>query len=161
LGTNSTTPSAVLVAVDMSGLAAGARWMAVASGSAAQHNLAVVGLPSVSLTPHASGLQGLAVVGPDQRSGSGLIAYAFGLDATTNVRLPQGQWLSGRFVMRFSQPAGVTGITYGAEWGTTLLPGSWLEVPDTGTGDEHLFNLPVDAGPQAFLRLKVTSAPPP
>ncbi|MEI6653550.1 MAG: hypothetical protein WCP45_02185, partial [Verrucomicrobiota bacterium] len=58
--------------------------------------------------------------------------------------------------MRFSQPAGVTGITYGAEWSTTLLPGSWLEVPDTGTGGEHLFNLPEDAGPQAFLRLKVT-----
>ena len=161
LGNNSTTPSTVPVRVDMSGLTTGARWMALASGSAAQHNLAVVGLPSVSFTPHASGLQGMAVLGSDQSGDSDLIVYAFGLDATMNGRLPQGQWLGGRFVVRFNQPAGVTGITYGAEWSTSLLPGSWLEAPDTGTGGEHVFNLPAGTGPQAFLRLKVTSSPPP
>ena len=157
LGVAGIIQSPIPMAIDMTAVTAGARWMAVASGSATQHNLAVVGLPSVSLTPHASGLQGLAVLGADQGNNSGVIAYAFGLNATTNGGLPQGQWLGGRFVMRFNQPAGVIGITYGAEWSTTLLPGSWLEVPDTGTGDEHLFNLPTDAGPHAFLRLKVTS----
>ena len=44
--------------------------------------------------------------------------------------------------MRFSQPAGVTGVTYGAEWSATLLPDSWTAVPDTGTGNDHLFRLP-------------------
>jgi len=54
-----------------------------------------------------------------------------------------------------TQPAGVTNITYGAEWSPTLLPGSWAEVPDSGTGSEHIFSVPV-AGGQLFMRLKVT-----
>jgi len=51
---------------------------------------------------------------------------------------------------------GVTDITYGAEWSATLLPGSWIEVPDTGTGETHIFSVPAGADGKLFMRLKVT-----
>jgi hypothetical protein len=50
----------------------------------------------------------------------------------------------------------VAGIAYGAEWSATLLPGSWTEIPDTGTGGEHLFVLPMGDAPSLFMRLKVS-----
>ncbi|MEI7911328.1 MAG: hypothetical protein WCK77_16975, partial [Verrucomicrobiota bacterium] len=56
----------------------------------------------------------------------------------------------------FAQPAGVTGITYGAEWSASLLPGTWTGVPDSGSGDQHVFSVPVGAGPRMFMRLRVT-----
>jgi hypothetical protein len=49
----------------------------------------------------------------------------------------------------------VVGITYGAEWSRTMESGSWMEVPDTGSGTEHVFSVPVEAEPRVFMRLKV------
>ena len=91
---------------------------------------------------------------------AGLIDYAFGLQAGpdgSGGQLPQGQRIGGNYVMAFSEPAGVTGIAYGAEWSTTLQPGSWIEVPDSGTAPQHIFSVPVGAVPQLFMRLKVTA----
>ena len=148
LGNNSTTSSAVPVAVDLSGLAAASRCMMVASGSSALHNIAVVGLPAVGVAPHEAWQ---AHTAPNEFD---LIEQAFGLSGAG--QLPQGQRIGDSFVMRFVQPAGVTGISYGAESSTTLLPGNWTEVPDTGSGDEHIFSVPASAGARGFLRLKVT-----
>ncbi|MEI7463717.1 MAG: hypothetical protein WCK03_04975, partial [Candidatus Taylorbacteria bacterium] len=129
-----------------------------ASGSAALHNIAVVALPSAGLTTHQTWLQSAEVSDSDRDGIPDLIEYAFGLhlDPSKTGRLPQGQRVGNNFELRFAQPAGVSGITYGAEWSTTLLPGSWAEVPDTGSGDVHIFSVPVDAGPGVFMRLKVT-----
>ena len=87
-----------------------------------------------------------------------LIEYAFGLHSNPNGtgQLPQPQRIGDKLVMSFNQPAGVIGITYGAEWSTTLLPDSWTDVPDTGTGAEHIFSIPVGTAPRLFMRLKVT-----
>ena len=158
LGNSSLTQSAVPVAVDLGGLAAGARCMGVASGSAAQHNLAVFGLAAGSVVPHTAGLQNLAAVDATQAAAAALIAHAFGLDAAApgGGALPVGKRVGDRFVVEFSEPAGASGFTYGAEWSATLLPGSWTEVPDSGTGAGHIFSLPLDAAPQKFLRLKVS-----
>ena len=57
----------------------------------------------------------------------------------------------------FSEPAGVTGVTYGAEWTSTLEVGSWLPVTDTGSGSLHVFSLPMSGNPRVFMRLTVTN----
>ena len=158
------TTSFVPVVVDTSGLAAGARCMLIAGGSAALHNLMIVGLPSVSPSGLKAWLQnsggaGGALDDDDHDGISNLIEYAFGLHSNPNgtVQLPQPQRIGDKLVMSFTQPAGVIGITYGAEWSTTLLADSWTDVPDTGTGAEHIFSIPVGTVPRLFMRLKVTS----
>jgi hypothetical protein len=157
LGNNNAVPGAVPVAVDLSGLVAGARCMMVASGSAAQHNLAVVALPVGSATPHTTALQASDLTGYDRDGRPDIIEYAFGLHSDANGfgQLPQARREGDNLAIRFTRPAGVSGITYGAEWSPSLLPGSWIEVPDGGAGDEHLFSVPLDSGPRVFLRLKV------
>lgn len=60
------------------------------------------------------------------------------------------------YQVAFAQPEGVTGTTYGAQWSSTLLPGSWAPLPDTGVAPQHTFSIPLAASPKAFLRLKVT-----
>jgi len=50
----------------------------------------------------------------------------------------------------------VTGITYGAEWSASMLPGSWIEVSDSGSGETHVFSVPAGADGKLFMRLKVT-----
>jgi len=157
LGNNSLTTSSAPVAVDMSSLEAGARVMFIASGSAALHNLAVVALPSARLTSGEPWLVGAALGDSDHDGIANLIEYAFGLSgANSTARLPQPQRAGDSLEMRFTQPAGVTGITYGAEWSATLQPGSWTDIPDTGTGNEHIFRVPAATAPNLFLRLKVT-----
>jgi alpha-tubulin suppressor-like RCC1 family protein len=159
LGNNSTTTSFVPVAVDMNGLAVGEHCMWATSGSAAMHNLVIVGLPSVSTTSQPAALQNTAFMDSDHDGISDLIEYAFGLHSNPNgtAQLPQPQRIGDNLVMRFTQPAGVTGITYGAEWSKTLLPDSWTDIPDTGTGTEHIFSVPAATAPRLFMRLKVTS----
>jgi hypothetical protein len=157
LGNNSLTPSSAPVEVDTSSLVAGARVMFAASGSAALHNLAVVALPSASATPLATSLQGAALGDSDHDGIANLIEYAFGLSgANITARLPQPQRAGDSLELRFTAPAGVSGITYGAEWSATLQPGSWKEIQDTGSGNEHIFRVPVATAPNLFLRLKVT-----
>jgi hypothetical protein len=60
-------------------------------------------------------------------------------------------------VISFTEPAGITGITYGAEWSPDLTPASWLPVLDTGTGTTHTFSIPTVGSLRKFMRLKVTS----
>ena len=126
------------------------RWMSVASGSAALHNIALVALPLVDPVPNA------ALADADQDGMADLIDYAFGLHAAPNNQLPQGQRLGDNYVIDFTQPAGVTNITYGAEFSTSLLPDSWIGVPDSGSAGRHIFSVPVPADGKLFLRLKVT-----
>ena len=81
------TSSATPVAVERSGLATRTRWMSVASGSAALHNIALVALPLVDPVPNA------ALADADQDGMADLIDYAFGLHAEPDgsAHLPQGQ----------------------------------------------------------------------
>lgn len=89
---------------------------------------------------------------------SNLIEYAFGLDPAANSagQLPKFIATSGGQSISFTQPAAVTGITYGAEWSSTMISGSWQAVPDTGSGPDHLFKIPSAGYPAVFMRLKVT-----
>ncbi len=90
-----------------------------------------------------------------------LLAFAFfgpGQDphrASLN-QLPQLQISGGNVVYSFRQPAGVSGITYGAEWSAALDSGNWTAIPDTGTGSVHTFSVPIAGNPQLFIRLTVS-----
>jgi len=52
----------------------------------------------------------------------------------------------------FSQPNGVTGITYGAQWRTNLVTGAWTPITDTGSGSTHTFSVPTSSNQQIFFR---------
>ena len=56
----------------------------------------------------------------------------------------------------FTQPAGVSGITYGAQWSATMQAGDWHAIPDTGNGGRHIFNAPSGTRAQLYLRLVVS-----
>ena len=75
------------------------------------------------------------------------------------AQLPQMQIGGGNLFYSFTEPAGVSGITYGAQWSATLQPNDWHAVPDTGdptaTPPSHLFSMPM-TNPQLFMRLTVT-----
>jgi len=88
-----------------------------------------------------------------------LLEFAFGLDPKSggSLALPQPLLTAGNLTVSFTQPAGVSGITYKAEWSTTLDIGSWTAIPDTGTGNTHAFSVPAGANPRLFLRYVVTA----
>ena len=87
-----------------------------------------------------------------------LIEYALGLNPKQNSAgfLPQAQRIGGNLVMNVTQPAGVSGITYGAEWSPTMAAGTWLPVADTGTGNQHTFSVPMGTNKRIFMRFKVS-----
>jgi hypothetical protein len=154
LGDNSTTRRITAASVDVSSLDADSRFMMeVASGSAANHNLAVVALPELDAETAELWLRGDTGL-----SGDDLLRYAFGIDANESMtgKLPRAQRIGDDLIIRFLQPIGVIDVTYGAEWSETLLPGSWNEVPDTGSGEEHEFRLPIGDAPKMFMRMKVS-----
>ncbi|GAA5120262.1 hypothetical protein JIN84_20605 [Luteolibacter yonseiensis] len=98
--------------------------------------------------PYKTGIQNLhvfAFFGPNQNPATARIGL-----------LPKIQRIGGNLSTSFTQPSGVGGITYGAESSTTLLPGSWQAVPDTGIPPQHVFSIPAGNNPRLFLRLKVT-----
>ena len=83
---------------------------------------------------------------------------AFGLNPKSgaSIQLPQPQRAGGNFVVSFTEPAGITGDTYGAEWSPSMATGTWLPVADTGSGGVHTFSMPIGANPRIFMRMKVT-----
>jgi hypothetical protein len=99
--------------------------------------------------PYGTGVQNLAVfavLGPNQDPAM----VAAGL-------LPQPQFVGANYVITFTQPTGVSGVTYGAEWRADLASGNWTTITDTGTAPTHTFSVPKAGNPQVFLRLRITS----
>ncbi|AKC82073.1 hypothetical protein IMCC26134_03475 [Verrucomicrobia bacterium IMCC26134] len=89
-----------------------------------------------------------------------LLVYAFfgpAQDPATvrSSQLPQATASGGSLSYEFTQPSGVSGLTYGAEWSATL-GNDWQPVTDTGIAPVHTFRVPLD-GPKKFLRLRVTT----
>ncbi len=88
-----------------------------------------------------------------------LVEFALGLNPKQNSAgsLPQAQRIGGNLVMNVTQPAGVSGITYGAEWSPTMAAGTWLPVADTGTGNQHTFSVPMGINKRIFMHFRVSS----
>lgn len=91
---------------------------------------------------------------------SNLLEFAFGLDPTSAAsgQLPQPGWVAGKFGYRFTQPTGVTGVVYSAQWCTSLAAGDWQPISDTGAGTMHVFEMAPNGAMKTFVRL-VVSAP--
>ncbi len=157
LGDGTITQRNIPVALNVRSLNIDSRFMMMlSSGSAANHSLAVVALPELDaatrkIWPQIQQIHAL-VADVD------LIRYAFGIAPGEDIagKQPQPGWVENRFGVSFSEPAGVSGIVYGAEWSATLQPDGWIDIPDTGSEGNHIFTLPADAGPRVFMRLRVT-----
>jgi len=70
-------------------------------------------------------------------------------------QMPAAELSGGNLTCSFTEPAGGTGLTYGAEWSATLEPGSWLPIPDTGSDGTHLFSISIGSNAKIFMRLTV------
>lgn len=89
-----------------------------------------------------------------------LLEYALGLNPTVNSAhlLPTAQLAGGNLEMSFNQPADVTGVTYGAEWSTTLAPLDWHPITDSDPSPTgHTFSVPMSSNTRLFMRLRVTN----
>jgi hypothetical protein len=118
-------------------------WQTQWYGSAANTNAAS------NADPYHTGVANLMVfafLGPNQDP-----------SAVSMPQLPQVQLSGGNFFYDFFEPAGVSGLTYGADTSADLSPGSWLPVPDTGLWPEHIFSVPTAGNSQMFMRLTVTA----
>jgi alpha-tubulin suppressor-like RCC1 family protein len=169
LGSNNTQAGAAVTDVDTNALDHGGFIMFAASGCASSHNLAVFAVPvDLPAGLEAWRLENFGDMRADDPlagdcadcDGDGipnLVEYAFGFDprAQCGGKLPVPQRTGDRFELRFSLAPAAPGIEYGAEWSPDLRPGSWRDVPDSGSGDEHLFSLPLDTAPRLFMRLRV------
>jgi len=76
------------------------------------------------------------------------------------AELPQVQMGGGNLFYSFTEPDGVSGITYGAQWSTTMLPNDWHAIPDTGdpsaSPPTHIFSIPTSSTHQ-YMRLTLTA----
>jgi uncharacterized delta-60 repeat protein len=98
---------------------------------------------------------------PDHDGLPNLIEFAFGLDPTLggSCMLPLPQRIGNNFSVGFSEPIGISGVRYGAEWSASLLPGSWTPITDTGVPSQHQFTVPVGSQNQLFLRFTILEQP--
>jgi uncharacterized delta-60 repeat protein len=95
---------------------------------------------------------------PDSDGLSNLVERAFGgnpIRAATGT-LPPWQWTQAYGTSTFEAPAGITGITYGAEWSTSMAAGDWHAIPDSGTGGRHTFTFALNDAPRVFVRWRIT-----
>jgi hypothetical protein len=88
-----------------------------------------------------------------------LLEFAFGLDPKQNSagQIPRAQRSGDNFVITFTQPTNVSGVTYGAEWSTALLPGSWTSIPNSSTPPQYTFSVPIESRAKLYMRLKVSA----
>lgn len=88
------------------------------------------------------------------------VEYAFGLNPTvanSGSAIPQPTRIGNTFTVTFTEPGGLTGVTYGAQWSRNLA--DWFPVPDTGSGNSHTFTVDTSAEPKVFFRYQITVAP--
>ncbi|MEK7951770.1 hypothetical protein [Luteolibacter soli] len=88
-----------------------------------------------------------------------LIEFAFGLDPKQNSagQLPTPERTGDQITLRFTPPADIAGLLHGVEYSTTLQPGSWSPVPNTGTLPENVFTVSTTGKPRLYLRLTATT----
>jgi len=72
-------------------------------------------------------------------------------------QIPQVQPIGGALYCSFTEPDGVSGVTYGAEVSADLGGTGWQAVPDSGSGTQHIFIAPIRNNAQLFMRLRVTA----
>ncbi len=93
---------------------------------------------------------------PDFDGLENLVEYAFGLHPKSGSSLdtPAAVRSGGNLVFTYTEPPGIAGITYQAEWSPDLI--EWYPITDTGTGDNHIFSVPIGTNPKMFMRHRIT-----
>ena len=91
-----------------------------------------------------------------------LVVFAFfgpdGNPQTVNPsQLPQPQISGDSLTCQFTEPAGVSGITYHGESSTSLSAGTWQSVADSGVAPQHIFQAPILGNQQLFFRFRITA----
>jgi hypothetical protein len=96
---------------------------------------------------------------PDGDGLENLVEYAFNLDpkTTSAAALPFWQYSNDHFLLTFSQPPGVAGVTCLAEYSTDLHPDHWTIIQNSAALPLYTFSVPAGAVPRLYLRLRVTS----
>lgn len=99
---------------------------------------------------------------PDEHGVVNLLEYALGLDpsVSSTEQLPQPIVDGDDFVLSFTTPTDVNGVTYGAEWITALEGNDWQSVTDTGTAPQHIFRVSRTGKPLLFMRIRVGTTVP-
>ncbi len=87
------------------------------------------------------------------------VEYAFGLNPLVSNAasdLPEAEISGGFLQLSYTEPAGVSGITYGAKWSNNLS--DWFDVSDTGSSN-HLFRVSMSGHDTLFIRHVITQSP--
>jgi hypothetical protein len=88
------------------------------------------------------------------------VEYAFGLDpnhATSPSALPIPTLTGATLGITFVEPAGISGVTYGAQWSTDLV--TWTPLPETGNSTTHIFSVNTTGLARCFVRHIITISP--
>lgn len=82
-----------------------------------------------------------------------LVEFAFALHPLQSNagQLPNCTVSGGNLTIEFTQPGGVSGVSYGAEFSTNLM--NWSAVANSGTGATNVFTVSIESQPRGFLRL--------
>jgi hypothetical protein len=88
-----------------------------------------------------------------------LVEYAFGLDPADagSLSIPPPVLVSGgRYRFEFSSLPDTPGVTIGAEYSIDAV--IWTPIPDTGSGNQHVFVTPAGLpGSRLYVRWKITA----
>jgi uncharacterized delta-60 repeat protein len=94
---------------------------------------------------------------PDNDGLTNFTEYAFGLipvDRASNA-LPEFKYDGTFYTGTFTVLEGRENLLYSAEQSSTMQPGTWAAIPDTGTVGTHVFTVPAAEGTM-FVRFVVT-----
>lgn len=93
---------------------------------------------------------------PDHDGLENLVEYAFALNpnASDAAGLPVWQKDDDNYLLTFSRPAGVTGVTYAAEYSNSLAPDGWTAAANAGANSNFVFFVTA-AEARLYLRLRV------
>ncbi len=94
---------------------------------------------------------------PDKDGLENLVEFAFGLNPNTPdaAALPEWELEDDDYSLTFTRPAGVDGITYAAEYSTSMAPGSWTPAVNVSTPPAYHFLAPA-VTQRLYLRVRVT-----
>jgi hypothetical protein len=95
---------------------------------------------------------------PDHDGLENLIEFGFGTDpadTTSLAILPAWQHDHDGYVLDFTSPPGVSGLTYTAEFSTSLDPAGWNAISNSSTVPHYTFNMPSSSAGRLYLRLRV------
>ncbi|HWB04313.1 MAG TPA: hypothetical protein VG796_14890 [Verrucomicrobiales bacterium] len=95
---------------------------------------------------------------PDRDGLENLVEFAFDLNPNIPdaALLPQWRREDDDYLLSFSRPPGVSGISYVVEQNESLASGDWVAIPNVNAEPKFFFGLPAITTTRRFLRLRVT-----